>query len=95
MIKDKIERGQPFLVIKANALGNEIYSVTAVGLNYNGQLTIKTKPMIKKHQFQEFRQHKHLFKKTDFGEDGCIYDFGDFKNNVDKRLKKNLLISLR
>lgn len=95
MIKDKIERNQPFLVVKANALGNEIYSVTAVGLSHNGQLTIKTKPMVKKHQFQEFRQYKHLFKRTDFGEDGCIYDYGNFKGTVDKRLKKNLLISLK
>lgn len=95
MIKNKIENNTPFLVVKANALSNEIYSVVSVGMNYKHQLTIVTKPMVKKHQFQEFRQYKHLFKRTDFGEDGCIYDFGNFKGTVDKRLKKNLLISLK
>lgn len=95
MIKNKVQNNTPFLVVKANALSNEIYYVVSVGMNYKHELTIVTKPMVKKHQFQEFRECKHLFKKTDFGENGCIYDFNDFKNNVDKRLKKNLLISLK
>ncbi len=95
MIKSKVEKGTPFLVVKANALGSEIYSMVSVGMNYKHQLTIVTKPIIKKHHFHEFRECKDLFKKIEFGEDGCIYDFNNFKGTVDKRLKKNFLISLK
>ena len=95
MIKSKIEQETPFLVVKANSLGNEIYTVISVGFNWRGELQIISKPMVKKHQFQEFRECKHLFKKIEFGEDGCIYDFGNFKGRVDKRLKKNFMISLK
>jgi len=96
MIRKFILREQPFLVVEEN-IYDEItaFCVVYEGRAHNGNFTIVQKPIKKKEHFQEFRQYKHLFKVTDFQGDGKIYDYNNFKGNVNKRVKNNFLNSVR
>lgn len=95
MIKRLVEKEQPFLIMEENIYDEmTAFCVVYEGRAWNGNFTILQKPIKKKEHFQEFRQFKHLFKVTNYEGDGRIYDFNDFKTNVDKRLKKNFLKTL-
>lgn len=95
MIKRLVEKEQPFLVVEENIYDEmTAFCLVYEGRAWNGNHCIVQKPIVKKEVFKEFREFKHLFKVTDFNGDGKIYDFNDFKTNVDKRLKKNFLKTL-